>query len=186
MKRVLLYIFVFTSLFCTFSFAQNKQPESPNGVQTIFPFFDNVETNATSSSYWTRDTTLWQIKIANAYSGTQVWAMGSSVGQYNYLTLASNINLSTAANPYLAFWVRKADGGSGYLSLEASGDGGTTWTILSQPSFNGSAYVHMEASLQNIKSATVLVDRKSTRLNSSHLGISYAVFCLKKYPKGKT
>jgi len=26
----------------------------------------------------------------------------------------------------------------------------------------------------------VLADRKSTRLNSSHLGISYAVFCLKK------
>src|SRR5258705_4635717 len=26
----------------------------------------------------------------------------------------------------------------------------------------------------------VLSDRKSTRLNSSHLGISYAVFCLKK------
>src|SRR5438045_7093423 len=27
------------------------------------------------------------------------------------------------------------------------------------------------------------VDRKSTRLNSSHLGISYAVFCLKKTTK---
>src|SRR5205814_10187500 len=27
------------------------------------------------------------------------------------------------------------------------------------------------------------VDRKSTRLNSSHLGISYAVFCLKKKKK---
>src|SRR5437899_8783092 len=26
----------------------------------------------------------------------------------------------------------------------------------------------------------VFADRKSTRLNSSHLGISYAVFCLKK------
>src|SRR5258705_10458501 len=25
-----------------------------------------------------------------------------------------------------------------------------------------------------------ILDRKSTRLNSSHLGISYAVFCLKK------
>src|SRR5437899_6994732 len=25
-----------------------------------------------------------------------------------------------------------------------------------------------------------IIDRKSTRLNSSHLGISYAVFCLKK------
>src|SRR5262245_64403684 len=28
-------------------------------------------------------------------------------------------------------------------------------------------------------------DRKSTRLNSSHLGISYAVFCLKKKKKAK-
>src|SRR5437899_4003284 len=31
----------------------------------------------------------------------------------------------------------------------------------------------------NIKMEKV-ADRKSTRLNSSHLGISYAVFCLKK------
>src|SRR5205814_3836755 len=30
------------------------------------------------------------------------------------------------------------------------------------------------------------VDRKSTRLNSSHLGISYAVFCLKKKKKNRT
>src|SRR5436853_3027440 len=29
-------------------------------------------------------------------------------------------------------------------------------------------------------STTTRSDRKSTRLNSSHLGISYAVFCLKK------
>src|ERR1035441_10465544 len=28
--------------------------------------------------------------------------------------------------------------------------------------------------------APTSIDRKSTRLNSSHLGISYAVFCLKK------
>src|SRR5438034_5637590 len=31
----------------------------------------------------------------------------------------------------------------------------------------------------------VLVDRKSTRLNSSHTVISYAVFCLKKKKKKK-
>src|SRR5258705_1388616 len=30
----------------------------------------------------------------------------------------------------------------------------------------------------------LFVDRKSTRLNSSHLGISYAVFCLKKKKQG--
>src|SRR5699024_11994281 len=31
---------------------------------------------------------------------------------------------------------------------------------------------------------TVAVDRKSTRLNSSHVSISYAVFCLKKKKQG--
>src|SRR5690242_21013057 len=31
----------------------------------------------------------------------------------------------------------------------------------------------------------VIVDRKSTRLNSSHMSISYAVFCLKKKKKKK-
>src|SRR5262245_65206920 len=33
--------------------------------------------------------------------------------------------------------------------------------------------------------ARSIADRKSTRLNSSHLGISYAVFCLKKKKKKK-
>src|SRR5947199_4372405 len=32
---------------------------------------------------------------------------------------------------------------------------------------------------------TVIADRKSTRLNSSHLGISYAVFCLKNKNKDR-
>src|SRR5436309_11335015 len=31
-----------------------------------------------------------------------------------------------------------------------------------------------------VKWAFIVVDRKSTRLNSSHVKISYAVFCLKK------
>src|SRR5262245_63532226 len=34
--------------------------------------------------------------------------------------------------------------------------------------------------LDKIAGLYALQDRKSTRLNSSHLGISYAVFCLKK------
>src|SRR5438132_14324983 len=32
----------------------------------------------------------------------------------------------------------------------------------------------------NLKAVRLLLDRKSTRLNSSHTVISYAVFCLKK------
>src|SRR5205807_3445472 len=36
---------------------------------------------------------------------------------------------------------------------------------------------------QTAAEATITQDRKSTRLNSSHLVISYAVFCLKKKKK---
>src|SRR5690554_7657905 len=44
-------------------------------------------------------------------------------------------------------------------------------------------YQSFEAGLQK---SLVDVDRKSTRLNSSHVRISYAVFCLKKKTKKKT
>src|SRR5947199_7610467 len=37
--------------------------------------------------------------------------------------------------------------------------------------------------LMGPRQMAILLDRKSTRLNSSHLGISYAVFCLKKKKK---
>src|SRR5690554_7332819 len=42
---------------------------------------------------------------------------------------------------------------------------------------------HLEASVCNFYQDTALEDRKSTRLNSSHVRISYAVFCLKKKKK---
>src|SRR5438477_4318952 len=42
----------------------------------------------------------------------------------------------------------------------------------------------IEQILKKYKAKTVLdLDRKSTRLNSSHMSISYAVFCLKKKKK---
>src|SRR5690606_40631353 len=39
---------------------------------------------------------------------------------------------------------------------------------------------HLQDALADQPIALTLVDRKSTRLNSSHVKISYAVFCLKK------
>src|SRR3712207_7812530 len=40
--------------------------------------------------------------------------------------------------------------------------------------------VPLRAAYSRERLETVLADRKSTRLNSSHANISYAVFCLKK------
>src|SRR5438045_9532183 len=45
---------------------------------------------------------------------------------------------------------------------------------------------HLDGVVQEVavhRHEPVTRDRKSTRLNSSHLGISYAVFCLKKKKK---
>src|SRR5690606_39508292 len=44
--------------------------------------------------------------------------------------------------------------------------------------------LHRERSAK--KDGAIFRDRKSTRLNSSHVKISYAVFCLKKKKKKKT
>src|SRR5690348_17929376 len=44
----------------------------------------------------------------------------------------------------------------------------------------GSASITLAAQITVNGSAITLLDRKSTRLNSSHPSISYAVFCLKK------
>src|SRR5699024_12712960 len=48
------------------------------------------------------------------------------------------------------------------------------------------AYINAKASIGRhcIINTGAIIDRKSTRLNSSHVSISYAVFCLKKKRKG--
>src|SRR3989442_8773414 len=49
----------------------------------------------------------------------------------------------------------------------------------------GSSHTCYDASTQvNAGPLDTRIDRKSTRLNSSHVRISYAVFCLKKKKKG--
>src|SRR5690242_20845721 len=42
-----------------------------------------------------------------------------------------------------------------------------------------------ESGTDFLPGATALIDRKSTRLDSSHMSISYAVFCLKKKKQKK-
>src|SRR5207253_3416388 len=42
------------------------------------------------------------------------------------------------------------------------------------------AVAHVSNALGTVLPVKPLIDRKSTRLNSSHVAISYAVFCLKK------
>src|SRR5947199_7465472 len=52
------------------------------------------------------------------------------------------------------------------------------------PIFHRPASAGCETFLRKAGAIAHSLDRKSTRLNSSHLGISYAVFCLKKKKNG--
>src|SRR2546427_4866605 len=56
--------------------------------------------------------------------------------------------------------------------------------VIVIPPPNVTAVLHMGQGLNNVTQDVLIrferIDRKSTRLNSSHSQISYAVFCLKK------
>src|SRR3712207_8617961 len=54
------------------------------------------------------------------------------------------------------------------------------WWLSQKPSFFDS-----DLWLDRTRTSSLTLDRKSTRLNSSHANISYAVFCLKKKKKIK-
>src|SRR5690242_12361749 len=56
------------------------------------------------------------------------------------------------------------------------GQEGDAWKTRADPSWAGSPHIGPKREMPYDKSR----DRKSTRLNSSHMSISYAVFCLKK------
>src|SRR5690625_221963 len=47
------------------------------------------------------------------------------------------------------------------------------------------AIINLEKTSELGKMSAWIIDRKSTRLNSSHVAISYAVFCLKKKKRSK-
>src|SRR2546429_2666765 len=59
----------------------------------------------------------------------------------------------------------------------------STSTPLTRSQCRFTAQIASEAPRRNRSDPTPVADRKSTRLNSSHGYISYAVFCLKKKKK---
>src|SRR3712207_8775492 len=81
--------------------------------------------------------------------------------------------------------------GQWVVSLDFKSEGQSKWTELTREAFQPAANDTCLTAAQGLSTgathclvAVVLdkevIDRKSTRLNSSHANISYAVFCLKK------
>ncbi len=156
LKSIFISLIIFL-FFCIPSFSQQGSNLNTSDINAAFPFTDNAEDTTTSYAEWSRDASQWQVKIVGAHSGSQAWVMQQGSGGYNYITLSSGMNLSSAANPYLQCWVKRSDGQGGYISLEASSDGGSTWKALIQPNFTGSNYTRVQASLYNYRANNTLV-----------------------------
>src|SRR5262245_62997007 len=65
------------------------------------------------------------------------------------------------------------------LEAEKRGELGTGGLVVEATAGNTGIGLALVANARGYRTL-IVIDRKSTRLNSSHLGISYAVFCLKK------
>src|SRR3712207_7862197 len=77
--------------------------------------------------------------------------------------------------PYTTLFRSAAAAVAGVLALSACGGGGGGDDEAAAPEDGGPVSLDMWVFAE--------LDRKSTRLNSSHANISYAVFCLKKKKK---
>src|SRR2546426_5759947 len=85
---------------------------------------------------------------------------------FPYTTLFRSQSLEQVLMYYLAFLAVDWFAGIAALLMEPGEERGLSWLVLLQ------RFVYRQV--------LYWADRKSTRLNSSHLVISYAVFCLKK------
>src|SRR5207249_9666525 len=75
---------------------------------------------------------------------------------------------------------RKAAGTNGDADLADGLEAGVAFRTTNRLSGIGVLHLKMSATGTGQGQCHVQKDRKSTRLNSSHVSISYAVFCLKK------
>src|SRR3712207_7068117 len=80
--------------------------------------------------------------------------------------------------PYTTLFRSAGDAGDAQLGLVANDD---AHDFASSTTFSAASFIVVAVwTFGRFASARIARDRKSTRLNSSHANISYAVFCLKK------
>src|SRR5437870_10687374 len=95
----------------------------------------------------------------------------------------SRVRVAAERTPQLEIWTTAvvADqlGGAG-AKVHAVGSGDSFVAAGFDVAVFGELHAVVNPAWPRVANVGFLIDRKSTRLNSSHVAISYAVFCLKK------
>src|SRR5438270_4751978 len=94
--------------------------------------------------------------------------------------------LAPNGNNLAEYWDSLIEGRSG-LGIDTTFDVSDlpVKTVAELKNFDAKKFMDFKEAKRMARFSQVGVDRKSTRLNSSHSQISYAVFCLKKKKKKK-
>src|SRR5206468_6569981 len=100
---------------------------------------------------------------------------------HSFLSLLSSLPRSSALFPYTTLFRSDLRGGKVFIDWSQNTDTKTTVAVYSLRAKQEGPFVSFPIDWD--RSETTQTDRKSTRLNSSHDQISYAVFCLKKKKK---
>src|SRR5690554_7648851 len=112
------------------------------------------------------------------------WQVRSDGYRYGFNGMEKDDNIKGEGNSYTTEF-RQYDPRVGrWLSIDPLAAEMPSWSSYNY-TFNNPLFYTDPDGRQLIKPFAGTVDRKSTRLNSSHVRISYAVFCLKKKTKKK-
>jgi hypothetical protein len=131
-------------------------------AQLPYPFFDDVENDSLSNSYWKPDSATWSIVRLIAHSGTGAWKCSPTSGNYAWLTLKKEINLSQALNPGFSLWITQlatGDAARGFYKVQISTDNGTSWSdIIGETATSGLLpWTQLTASLERYKGLKILI-----------------------------
>src|SRR5438067_9334327 len=75
---------------------------------------------------------------------------------------------------------------TGYLEVPEGVDAATSIPVVVVNGAKPGRVLALVTGAHGTEYVSIIADRKSTRLNSSHVSISYAVFCLKKKKRNNT
>ncbi len=131
-------------------------------AQLPYPFFDDVENDSLSNSYWKPDSATWSIVRLIAHSGTGAWKCSPTSGNYAWLTLKKEINLSQALNPGFSLWITQlatGDAARGFYKVQISTDNGASWSdIIGETATSGLLpWTQLTTSLERYKGLKILI-----------------------------
>src|SRR3989337_2323316 len=153
------------------AFSTATYPLTTTVSQLLYSSATNVVSGLATANKAVVTTTATGVPVVTALATDGQLIIGSTAGAPAAATLTAGAGI-TIANGSNSITIAASSGGYTWNNVT-----GTSATMVKQNGYQANNAGLVTLTMPTVASST---DRKSTRLNSSHGSISYAVFCLKK------